>query len=245
MGLNGKEVLIVDDDVDLLTLLRKIFTGAGMTVKTASSVDQAIEEIAKSVPNIIMLDINLGEKTGFELLKFKSQNTLYMNIPVVMLSAYADQKHIVEALGLGATDYIVKPIVAKTILQKTRKNIRKANCSLLRRTFSKQNKNETNPLIDGPTMPLIKCTLQASIVAINELSVTIKAPAMVEMNTVATIDSKLLGQLSLNSCTFRSCSPSLFVNNGSYSTQYSFIGINHNQAQNIRKFCVANKSLVN
>lgn len=101
-------LLIVDDDVASCRTLQLHFRGNGHDVNIAHSVDEALTSIGTVIPDLIILDIRMPGKDGFEgLSEFKEQCP---DIPVIMITAFHDMESTIQAMKNGADDYIHKPI---------------------------------------------------------------------------------------------------------------------------------------
>ena len=107
-------VLVVDDEEALRYLLSTELAAEGYEVDTAGDGDEAIEIIKKKDYDVVLLDIKMPRVDGFEVLKFIKQNK--PEIKVIMLTAYADVKNAIEALKLGASDFVSKPYDLEDIL---------------------------------------------------------------------------------------------------------------------------------
>lgn len=129
-------ILIVDDDVELVGLLRFALNAAGYDAVVAFDGEQALERLAGEVPDLVILDVNLPKVDGFAVLKQLRRNH---QMPVLMLTARADEEDEVRGLDLGADDYLRKPFSPRTLLARLR--------SLLRRGGEGA---EEPVLVDGP-----------------------------------------------------------------------------------------------
>ncbi|HUC05707.1 MAG TPA: response regulator transcription factor [Acidimicrobiales bacterium] len=99
-------VLVVDDDPSLLKALRIGLTARGDEVVTASSGADAVTQVALSEPDLVILDLGLPDLDGLEVCHRIRQ---FSPVPVIVLSAYGDERRKVEALDGGADDFIIKP----------------------------------------------------------------------------------------------------------------------------------------
>ena len=105
---NQRNILVVDDEEALRTVLSSELSGEGYHVETASDGDEAIAAIQKnSAFDLVLLDIKMPRVDGFEVLKFIKQTV--PQIKVIMLTAFADLKNAIESKKLGAEDFISKP----------------------------------------------------------------------------------------------------------------------------------------
>lgn len=104
----GMKIVIVEDEEILLKVLEEKFEKAGFDVAVATDGAQAIPIIQKSNPDIVLLDLVLPKKHGFEVLQDLKSNSNLKTIPVIALSNLGQDEDIKKALRLGAEDYIVK-----------------------------------------------------------------------------------------------------------------------------------------
>lgn len=102
------QVLLIEDDEQTAFLIKNFLEEYDLKVDFATTVTNAISNIKFEKYSIILLDINLPDFNGYEVLKFLNSNKI--NIPVIVLSAYSDKQSKLQAFKLGACDYMVKPI---------------------------------------------------------------------------------------------------------------------------------------
>ncbi len=100
------KVLVVDDDPSLLKALRIGLTARGDDVLIAHSGSDAINQVALAGPDIVILDLGLPDIDGLEVCRRVRE---FSNVPIVVLSAYGDERRKVEALDSGADDFVTKP----------------------------------------------------------------------------------------------------------------------------------------
>jgi DNA-binding NtrC family response regulator len=101
------KLLIVDDEENIRLILESVFSDAGYEVETAINGLQALEKIRSFRPEILLLDKNMPHMSGMETLQRIKNH--YPDIVVIMVTAYGDVSSAVEAMKLGAYDYIEKP----------------------------------------------------------------------------------------------------------------------------------------
>lgn len=101
------KILIADDDVQLCNALTEEFEYRGFSTKAVYTADEAIEQAVRFAPDIILLDLKMPEKSGFDVLR--ALNTSGSTIPIIVLTAYADVRSAIDAAKLGASDFISKP----------------------------------------------------------------------------------------------------------------------------------------
>ena len=111
-----KEILLIEDSPDIRAIVCNILKDQNFTVRTAANYDQAYFEINKKLPDLAIIDIKLdkADKDGIDLLKLITQKNKL--IPVIMISGHATVKVAVEAIRLGAYEFIEKPFSREKIL---------------------------------------------------------------------------------------------------------------------------------
>jgi two-component system response regulator AtoC len=100
-------ILVVDDEVEVLDMLKVFLSAKGYTVHTAQSGRAALELVKQVRPHIVLLDIIMPEMSGIDVLK--KIKTMDPTIGVVMATAIKDEDLAKKAMKLGAYDYIAKP----------------------------------------------------------------------------------------------------------------------------------------
>ena len=98
--------LLVDDDPSLLKALRIALTARGDDVLTAHTGAEAVNQVALSAPDIVILDLGLPDMDGIEVCR---RIRAFSGVPILVLSAYGDERRKVEALDAGADDFVTKP----------------------------------------------------------------------------------------------------------------------------------------
>jgi DNA-binding response OmpR family regulator len=102
-------LLIVEDDVDIATMLRTFFSGMEFDVDIAHRGAEALEKTRKTLPNLIVLDILLPDIDGYEVCRSLRRSTRTSHIPVIFLTQKDERGDRLQGLELGADDYITKP----------------------------------------------------------------------------------------------------------------------------------------
>lgn len=121
-----KKILLVDDDPDFVEGARIVLEKSDFEVVTASSGKECLERIKEERPDLIILDIMMPKKSGFEVCKELKSDIEYNRIPVVMLTALKQKLSqtsysIAEGLELEAEDYLEKPIEPKELVSRIKK----------------------------------------------------------------------------------------------------------------------------
>lgn len=111
------KILVIDDDLSMLDLLRVHLNAAGHAVQVAEDAAIAVRTLFASLPEIIICDINMPYLDGFELLAALSADPLTQAIPVIFLSGRVDDESFVRARDLGVAAYLTKPVQRDELLQ--------------------------------------------------------------------------------------------------------------------------------
>ena len=115
-------ILIVDDDVELVGLLRFALTSGGYDVVTAFDGQQALRRLHEELPDLVILDVNLPLLDGFQVL---DQLRKISQVPVMMLTVRDAEEDEVRGLDLGADDYLTKPFSPRALLARVRSLLRR------------------------------------------------------------------------------------------------------------------------
>lgn len=121
-----KTVLVVDDEKDIVQLIRYNLEREGFKVESALDGNEALKKASDTKPDVILLDIMLPGKDGYEVIKSLNQNEKTSRIPVIFLTAKSAEFDEVLGLELGADDYIVKPISPRKLISRIRAVLRRA-----------------------------------------------------------------------------------------------------------------------
>lgn len=119
-------VLVVEDEAALLTLLRYNLEKQGFRVDEATDGQEALLRVAEAKPDLVLLDWMLPSLSGLEVCRQLRRRPATRDLPIIMLTARAEDQDSVRALDLGADDYITKPFAMDAVLARIR--------ALLRRT---------------------------------------------------------------------------------------------------------------
>lgn len=106
--MDNPRILIVEDDDFLLQMYSAKLELENFTVYTATTGTQGLKVAQKEIPDLILLDLNLPEMDGFTVLKYLKEDDKVKNIPVLVLTNFAQKENIDRCLDLGAEDYLIK-----------------------------------------------------------------------------------------------------------------------------------------
>jgi two-component system phosphate regulon response regulator PhoB len=123
-------ILIVEDEADLLELMRYNFEAEGFRVVSAESGDEAVERIRDGVPDVILLDWMLPGVSGIELCRRWRTREETARTPIIMITARGEEEERVRGLATGADDYMVKPFSVPELLARVRALLRRSSPQL-------------------------------------------------------------------------------------------------------------------
>jgi len=124
--LTKTKILIVDDEKDIIELVKYHLEKAGYKVIFTGSGGDALDLAAKQNPALIILDIMLPGLDGFEICRILKRNEITKKIPVIMLTAKTAENDMITGLKTGADDYLTKPFSPKVLLARVETVLRRS-----------------------------------------------------------------------------------------------------------------------
>ncbi|MBN2057845.1 MAG: response regulator transcription factor [Candidatus Saganbacteria bacterium] len=118
------KILVVDDAPEISILMEDILRPFGYEVEAAANANAAWEKVRLSAPTLILLDIMMPGKSGYEFCAELKAST-YKDIPVIMVSVKREQKDVDMGLKVGASDYITKPFDPDDLVERIKKVLAK------------------------------------------------------------------------------------------------------------------------
>jgi two-component system, OmpR family, alkaline phosphatase synthesis response regulator PhoP len=115
-----KKILVVEDQADLLELLRLQFKEEGFAIATATNGMEAVKKARSLVPDLILLDVMLPELDGFAVCELLRRDPATSSIPVIMVSGLPGQLPRCAGIESGATDFVTKPVTPADLVTKVK-----------------------------------------------------------------------------------------------------------------------------
>jgi two-component system alkaline phosphatase synthesis response regulator PhoP len=119
----SKKILVVDDEPEIVKLVRAYLEQAGFSVVTAAEGQEALAVFRHEYPNLVILDLNLPGMDGLDVCRALRRTS---DVPIIMLTARIEETDRLIGLELGADDYVVKPFSPREIVARTRAVLRRA-----------------------------------------------------------------------------------------------------------------------
>lgn len=119
-------ILVVDDDIRMVRMMKRMLELEGFQVITASGGEQALKLFDKDTPNLVLLDIMMPDMDGWTVCRRIRE---FSEVPIIMVTARGDDKEKVEGLDIGADDYVTKPFSASELAARVRAVLRRAGAS--------------------------------------------------------------------------------------------------------------------
>ncbi|OHB55188.1 MAG: DNA-binding response regulator [Planctomycetes bacterium GWF2_50_10] len=128
--MSKESILIVDDEEDILELVRYNLEKEGYAITCSVNGEDALSKAKNYLPNVIILDLMLPGIDGLEVCKLLKLNPKTSRIPIIMLTAKGEESDIITGLELGADDYITKPFSPKVLIARIRTIFRRKTITL-------------------------------------------------------------------------------------------------------------------
>ena len=114
----GKKILVVDDEPNIIAMLKNRLAASGYEVITAADGMEALDMARSESPDLIILDIMLPKMDGYKVCAMLKFDVQYMSTPIIMLTARANESDRKIGEELGVEDYIVKPFDGKKLVER-------------------------------------------------------------------------------------------------------------------------------
>lgn len=222
MSLQRKHALLIDDDESFRLLVRRILEAQGLLVDEAASIEAGLEFLARTKPDVILLDLNLeGAANGRQFLEQRLAQPALAKIPVIVVSAETQADIIRECVLYGANDYLLKPIKQSWLLQRIRKHV--MHQTLATKKFS---------AADAPEAQL---EMAAQIVGLGEGHCVLRTQAKFLKDARGQLQSELFEKEGIQTRELRTNEESRAGLQGLYDTTSTLLGITEKEASVIRK----------
>ena len=122
----AKKILIVDDEPNIVTALEYLLQKSGYEVLLARDGDAALKQVEKHLPDLVLLDVMMSLKSGYEVCQRMRDRADWQHIKIVMLSAKGREAEVSKGLSLGADLYVTKPFSNQDLIARINELLRQA-----------------------------------------------------------------------------------------------------------------------
>ncbi len=123
----ANKILVVDDEPNIVLSLEFLMRQAGFQVRTASDGEAGLAAIAAEQPDLVLLDVMMPRKNGYEVCQAIRANPDWKAIRIIMLTAKGREVEREKGLALGADDYITKPFSTQEVVERVRELLAEAS----------------------------------------------------------------------------------------------------------------------
>ena len=171
--------LIIDDETDLSRMTQEYFEMFGLTCAVASTSEECLSFLAENTADIFLLDINLGNESGFALCKQLREK---YDTPILFISARQSDDDVLVALNIGGDDYIKKPYTLSVLLAKVKVQLKRLEAV---KQLSGQPAKESDEVftVDPSTM---SCTVEGRTVSLKSKEFSLLSCLYAHKNTIVT-----------------------------------------------------------
>lgn len=120
LKLRAPKILVVDDKLDTLTLLRELLSSRGYDIITATEANEAEDMVHAEKPDLVLLDVVMPGKSGYELCRELKEDPFTRLIPVVMITGLTDREDRVRGIEAGADDFLSKPLYPEELFARVK-----------------------------------------------------------------------------------------------------------------------------
>jgi two-component system alkaline phosphatase synthesis response regulator PhoP len=125
--MSNQRILIVDDDREVVRLMKAYLEQAGFEVLVAYDGETAIHALRREKPDLLLLDLMLPDRDGYDITRFVRSQPGLAHIPIIMLTARVDDTDKIVGLEMGADDYVTKPYNPREVVARVRARLRSYN----------------------------------------------------------------------------------------------------------------------
>jgi DNA-binding response OmpR family regulator len=214
-------ILVIDDDPSFRNITRKIIESTGDQFLEATDIKTTFNLLERTLPDLIILDLNLSEEKGSQILHKRNANSTLKRIPILVCSADNRSGIVKKVMDIGADGYILKPISTKWFLKTIKECL--DTRPPLEHVFDPSESKQT-----------IKATVWSEVVGLGEAYCKIRSPIKMKKGLNIEVNFKALKTCISENKTCRVNNESLTQQPGVYNTSCTILGISERLADDIR-----------
>lgn len=216
-------VLIVDDNTSDQKLAKLLVEGEGFVSVVASDAHAAIDKLSDYDFKLFIVDIQMPQVSGLELLRRFKRMDAVKNIPVLIMSGRNTAEDVKKAVALGASDYVIKPIDPAVFTEKISQILKDKKSAWSEYIVGEENR---------PGVIHEYC----DILSVNEIGMTVKYNRPIAIKDSKYLDGKIFKEIGISSCLAR-CYESTPIEEGFYIAKMSFVGMTEEDRKKLRLYC--------
>ena len=124
------KILVVDDEEDLLELVRYTLAKEGHSITCVDTGEKAVDSVQRKLPDLIVLDLMLPGIDGLEVCRRLKRDSRTRDVPIIMLTAKSEERDVIMGLDGGADDYITKPFSPRVLLARVKSLLRRKDVEI-------------------------------------------------------------------------------------------------------------------
>jgi CheY-like chemotaxis protein len=219
------QILIIDDNPMDIKIASSVIERSGFACHGFTDYLLAIEWLNQSTPQLIFLDLQMPQTTGYEVILILKKMESLADVPIIIISGKNQTDDIMKAIKLGAVDYVVKPLDPLILQEKIEKT-----CAKYGAEFHSVNIGDETGVKAYISKPI-------RVVSYSEFGVTILAEARIESGDIIEITSLPLDLFGIANLLLRCLTCVEEVKGKSFLIQMTYVGMTESQRQVIRKSC--------
>ncbi|MDB5986457.1 MAG: chemotaxis protein CheY [Nevskia sp.] len=167
VGARPPRVLLAEDNADMRDLVRRLLETGGYVVETVGDGQAALASLRRSQPDLLLSDVMMPQLDGIGLLRQLRADPKLRELPVILLSARAGNDAQVDALGVGADDYLTKPFSASELLARVSANLTMARLRRSTAQALRDKERQLNTIIHQATVGIVQTDPQGRLLLVN------------------------------------------------------------------------------
>jgi two-component system alkaline phosphatase synthesis response regulator PhoP len=179
----AQTILVVDDDHEVVRLMRAYLEQAGYSVLVAYDGATAIHQLRREKPDLLLLDLMLPDRDGYDITRLVRSDSSLAHIPIIMLTARVEDTDKIVGLELGADDYVTKPYNPREVLARVRARLRAAPAQqpqILRTEGLEMDKGRHEVRVDGRLVELTPTEYDLLLVLIKQPGVVFRRGELID-----------------------------------------------------------------